>query len=90
VSARFRLGVVLRLRELAEDAAQAELAGALKVHRSALNALLESVGARDVERERAHALQHAATNAGATLAGELADAITSLELAEDVIAARNA
>jgi flagellar export protein FliJ len=89
VSAGFRLGVVLRLRELAEDAAQAELAGALKVHRTALDALLESVGAGDVERQRAHALQHAATNA-ATLAGELADAITSLELAEDAIAARNA
>lgn len=90
MSAGFRLGVVLRLRELAEDAAQAELAGALKVHRSALDALLESVGAGDVERERAHALQHGATNAGATLAGELADAISSLELAEDAVAARNA
>jgi flagellar biosynthesis chaperone FliJ len=38
MSARFRLGVVLRLRQLAEDAARAELGRALGGHRDAIDA----------------------------------------------------
>lgn len=90
MSAGFRLSVVLRLRELAEDAAQADLARALGVHRSALEVLRARVGAALVERERAAALQHVAASAGATQAGELADATASLELAEAAIAASQA
>lgn len=85
MSTGFRLGVVLRLRELAEDAAQADLARALLVHRSALDALRRSHGAALVERERATALQRASGHGGATPAGELADAIASVEMAEEAI-----
>ena len=86
MSAGFRLSVVLRLRELAEDAAKVELAGALGIHRSALNALERAREAALVERERAAALQCASGQGGATPAGELADATASIEMAEQAIA----
>jgi flagellar export protein FliJ len=90
MSTGFRLGVVLRLRELAEDAAQAALARALQVHRSALDALRRSHGAAFVEHERATALQRASGHGGATVAGDLADAVASVELAEEAIVASEA
>jgi flagellar export protein FliJ len=87
MSTGFRLGVVLRLRELAEDAARAELARALQVHRAALDALRRSHRAAVVERERAAALQRASAHGGVTPAGELAEAVASVELAEEAIVA---
>ena len=90
MSTGFRLGVVLRLRELAEDTAQAALAGALQVHRSALDALRGSHGAALVENERASALQRASGHGGATPAGDLADAVAAVELAEEAIVASEA
>ena len=90
MSTGFRLGVVLRLRELAEDTAQAALAGALQVHRSALDALRGSRGAALVENERTSALQRASGHGGATPAGDLADAVAAVELAEEAIVASEA
>ena len=90
MSGGFRLGVVLRLRELAEDAAQVELAGVLKVHRSALDALQGFLGAALVERELAAGLQRAARHGNATPAGDLADAVACIEVAEQAIVAGQA
>jgi flagellar export protein FliJ len=87
MSSLFRLGIVLRLRELAEDAARADLATALQGHRAALEALRRSEQAATVERDRASALQGGAGHEGAPSAGELAEAAMSVELAEKAITA---
>jgi flagellar export protein FliJ len=90
MSRGFRLGVVLRLRELAEDAAQSELAVALRAHRSALDEHRELIRAATAESERACAIQRACHAAGTVPAGELAEAIASIELAEEALAASQA
>lgn len=86
----FRLGVVLRLRELAEDAAQAELATALRVHRSALDAHSGTIRAAAAECDRASAIQRACGPGGARPAAELADAIASIKVAQQAIVASQA
>jgi flagellar export protein FliJ len=86
----FRLGVVLRLRELAEDAAQNELAVALRAHLSALDEHRESIRAATVESERACAMQRASREGASVPAGELAEAIASVERAEEAFLASQA
>jgi flagellar export protein FliJ len=90
MSRGFRLGVVLRLRELAEDAAQAELALALRHHRSALDEHREAIRTAAVESERAGSILQASGSAPSIPAGDLADAIASIELAQDAIVASQA
>lgn len=85
MSRRFRLGVVLRLRELAEDAAQTELAASLRIHRSAVDAHRHRVLEAAVEQDRAADIQRASGSRGRPVAGDLADAINSVELADQAV-----
>lgn len=82
MSAGFRLGIVLRLRELAEDVARADLARAIQGHRLALEALRRSQAAASAERDRAAELQRSAGRPGGSPIGELGEAIASVEWAE--------
>lgn len=82
MSAGFRLGIVLRLRELAEDVARADLARAIQVHRAALEALRGSQATASAERDRAAGLQRSAGRRGGSPIGELAEAIASAEWAD--------
>ena len=77
----FRLGVVLRLREMAEDAARARLGSAVDAHRRATDTLIELV-----DRELGAQRRLEAAQAGAT-AGELMGAQVCLEHAERATAA---
>jgi flagellar export protein FliJ len=90
MSRGFRLAVVLRLRELAEDAAQAELALALRRHRSALDEHRESIRAAALESERAGTILGASGAGVVVPAGELAEATASIELAQAAIVASQA
>jgi flagellar export protein FliJ len=76
-SGGFRLGVVLRLREMAEDAARARLANAVDAHRLATD---ELVG-RTVAEHEAQARVMAMAEAGAQ-AGEIRAARAGVETAE--------
>jgi flagellar export protein FliJ len=64
VSSGFRLGVVLRLRELAEDAARARLATAVVTHRRATEALVLATDAERDAHQRLRALGEAGVQAG--------------------------
>ncbi|HEX8941145.1 MAG TPA: flagellar FliJ family protein [Candidatus Limnocylindrales bacterium] len=82
MSRRFRLSVVLRLREMAEDARRVELAAALADHARAVaaaDALAERVR---LERRWLTSLQR-----GASAAGELQAAAAGMDLAERGLAA---
>src|ERR671923_1989005 len=84
MSANFRLGIVLRLREVAEDAARVDVGRALAGHRAALDAMTELDRRREVERSRLAALQVATD---APPAGEIAESIVAFEHAERTLAA---
>lgn len=77
MSGGFRLGVVLRLREMAEDAARAKLATAVIAHRDATEAL---IALTDLERAAEQRLVEMAET-GAQ-AGELRAARAGVENAE--------
>ena len=78
MSAGFRLGVVLRLRELAEDAARAKLAVAVVKHREATDALVMLVArGHDVE------LRLVALGTEGAQAGDLRAARAGVERAEE-------
>lgn len=87
MKARFRLGVVLRLRELAEDAARIELASALQAHREAVDALCRLRAAAAVERDRVAELQRVSRQRGGTAAGDLVGAVLSADWAERAVGA---
>jgi flagellar export protein FliJ len=70
MSNAFRLGVVLRLRELAEDAARASLATALGVQRAASDALAALVSREGVARDRLRDLHYAGAEAGDLVAAQ--------------------
>lgn len=85
MKAGFRLGVVLRLRELTEDAARIELAAALQAHREAVDALRRLRAAAAVERDRMAELQRVSRRRGGTAAGDLVDATLSADWAERAV-----
>lgn len=76
-SGGFRLGVVLRLREMAEDAARARLANAVDAHRVATDELI----ARTAAEHEAQARVMEIAEAGAQ-AGEIRAARAGIETAE--------
>jgi flagellar export protein FliJ len=78
----FRLAVVLRLRELAEDAARARLGQALDSHRRATDVLIELV-----QRELAAQRRVEAHCDGGAQAGEIVAAQRGVEQAEQHTAA---
>ena len=78
----FRLAVVLRLREMAEDAARARLGAALDSHRRATDALIALV-----ERELGAQRRIEATQVAGAQAGEIVAAQHGLEHAERATAA---
>jgi flagellar export protein FliJ len=82
VSGAFRLGVVLRLRELAEDAARARLATAVVRHREATDALVMLVA-----REQDAALRVMELGTIGAQAGDLRAARGGMEQAEQASAA---
>jgi flagellar export protein FliJ len=82
VSAGFRLGVVLRLREMAEDAARARLATAVAGHREATGRLIESTAAEEASMARLVAMGGAGVQAG-----ELRACRAGVETAEQATAA---
>lgn len=77
MSAGFRLGVVLRLRELAEDAARARLASAVVDHKEATQALSALTEAQQEVEDRLMAMGQEGAQAG-----ELRAARAGLERAE--------
>jgi flagellar export protein FliJ len=81
----FRLGVVLRLREMAEDAARARLASAIEAHRVATEALI----ALTTAEHEAEARQVTTGEEGAQ-AGELRAVRAGVEAAERATAAGRA
>ncbi len=87
MSSRFRLGIVLRLREVAEDAARAELAVALRGHREALASVERARRAAADERGRATGLIAWAARPGGTPVRELAAASGAVERADRDLAA---
>jgi flagellar export protein FliJ len=78
----FRLGVVLRLREMAEDAARARLAAAVDGHRRATETLIALTTAQHAAEDR----QVEMAESGAQ-AGELRAARAGVEAAEQATAA---
>jgi flagellar protein FliJ len=64
VSGGFRLGVVLRLRELAEDAARARLATSVAAHREAAERLVALVTAEHAAQDRLVEMAEAGARAG--------------------------
>jgi flagellar protein FliJ len=78
----FRLGVVLRLREMAEDAARARLGQALDAHRRATEALIALV-----ERELDAQRRVEETQAGGAQAGDIVAGMRGIEQAERATAA---
>ena len=80
MSGGFRLGVVLRLREMAEDAARARLATAVDAHRLVTEELIAHTAAEHEAQARLVTMGEAGAQAGdlrAALAGvELAEAAT--------------
>jgi flagellar export protein FliJ len=77
VSAGFRLGVVLRLREMAEDAARARLATAVNAHRVATETLIARTTAEHETMARLVAMGEEGAQAG-----ELRAARAGVETAE--------
>jgi len=77
VSAGFRLGVVLRLREMAEDAARARLATAVNAHRAATETLIALTTAQHEVMARCVAMGEEGAQAG-----ELRAARAGVESAE--------
>jgi flagellar export protein FliJ len=77
VSGTFRLGVVLRLREMAEDAARARLATAVTGHREATERLIELTVAEEASMARLVEMGEAGAQAG-----ELRAARAGVETAE--------
>jgi flagellar export protein FliJ len=86
MSARFRLAVVLRLRELAEDGARVRLAATLRDHRAAVAEVSRLHAAARGEQERLDELQRRAGRAGGGIAGELTEAVGAVDYAERAIA----
>jgi flagellar FliJ protein len=82
MSSHFRLGVVLRLREMAEDAARARLSGTLRDHREAVADLARLRAEAADEAARASEVQLGSTRPGGSEAGDLVDAIEAVEQAE--------
>ena len=78
MSQRFRLAVVLRLREMAEDRAQLGLAQALAAHHEAVADVHRLQDAAEVERQRLSSLQ----SGGAFSAGQLLDASDAVDGAQ--------
>ena len=78
MSGNFRLGVVLRLRELAEDAARAKLAITVVTHREATDALVMLVA-----REHDAELRLVALGTAGAQAGDLRAARAGVERAEE-------
>ena len=64
MSGGFRLGVVLRLRELAEDAARARLAAALDAHRTATEVLISLTTVEHEAQDRLMAMGETGAQAG--------------------------
>jgi flagellar export protein FliJ len=77
VSGGFRLGVVLRLREMAEDAARARLATAVDSHRLATEELIRRTTAEREAQTRLVELGEAGAQAG-----DLRAAVAGVETAE--------
>jgi flagellar protein FliJ len=73
----FRLGVVLRLREMAEDAARARLATAVDAHRLATEELIDRTAAEHEAQAREMTLAE-----GGSTAGDLRAARAGIENAE--------
>ncbi len=63
MSNRFRLGIVLRLREMAEETARIELGHALDAHQRALGAVQAAQGRAGAEQQWLNDLQHRPTEA---------------------------
>ena len=82
MSAGFRLGVVLRLRELAEDAARARLAATVVAHREATEVLIARTAAEHVAHDRLVSMGEDGVQAG-----ELRAARAGAETAEQATAA---
>lgn len=82
MSSHFRLGVVLRLREMAEDAARARLGAALRDHRAAADDLVRLRSEAASEAARASDIQRESVRSGGSAAGDLIDAIEAVEQAE--------
>ena len=81
MSGTFRLGVVLRLREMAEDAARARLATAVGGHREATERLIELTVAEGASMARLVTMGEAGAQAG-----ELRAARAGVEAAEEATA----
>ena len=82
MSAGFRLGVVLRLREMAEDAARARLATAVAGHREATERLIELTVAEEASMARLVTMGEDGAQAG-----ELRACRAGVEAAEQATAA---
>jgi flagellar export protein FliJ len=82
VKGSFRLAVVLRLREMAEDAARARLGQALDVHRRATEALIALV-----ERELGAQRRVEEVQLEGAQAGDIVAAVRAVEHAEQATAA---
>lgn len=85
MKASFRLGVVLRLRELSEDAVRIELVASLRAHGEAVDALRRLRAAAAAERDRMGELQRASREGSGTAAGDLVDATLSADWAERAV-----
>ncbi len=86
MSGTFRLGVVLRLREMAEESARVQLGHALRAYHDAVAAVRRLTEQLEHERDRFGRLQRRSH----TDAGDLADAAEAVALAERSVAAGEA
>jgi len=82
MSGRFRLGIVLRLREMAEETARIELGHALDAHQKAVNAVAAAQGRAGQELRWLSALQGRPSDGG-----ELQSAVLAVAAAERAIVA---
>jgi flagellar export protein FliJ len=82
MSNRFRLGIVLRLREMAEETARIDLGHALENHRHAISAVQAAQGRAGQELHWLSELQH-----GASDGGQLQAAVYAVAAAQRAIVA---
>lgn len=85
---RSRLDVVLRQRELDEQAARIEVAKAVAARQAAISAVREAQDLVLASLDEMSRLQHDASGAGGRSAGELGDAMNAARIAEQELFAR--
>ena len=86
MSAGQRLGVVLRQRELEEEAAAIELGRAVAAHQAAFEAVEHARAVLAVACTDAASLQRASSQGAGLVAGDLREATASVRLAEHDVA----